>query len=219
MKILLIVISTSVLLFTGCSSTYTIKYFSSKDNFYNDFNKFAGNKSLKVTLINDSSFISEEGVKISNDSLILPFMTPEVNKSVPFNEIKNIDYLSSNFTSPSAEIYLKNGNKFYGRNIKITDDSIVNFIDYSRNSIYYSLPLIRIKKICYKERWKNLSAGLLGGAGVGLITGLVIVSSYPNNKDHPDSYLTYIFSPVIGAVLGSAIGWIVGYTYTYQFNP
>jgi hypothetical protein len=146
-------------------------------------------------------------------------MAPEVNKSVPFNEVKSIDYLSTNFTSPSAEIYLKNGNKFYGKNIEITSDSIVNFIDYSHNFIYYSLPLIKIKEISYKERWKNLSVGLLSGAGVGLIAGLVVVSSYSDNKSHPDSYLTYIFSPIIGAVLGGTIGWIVGYTYVYQFNP
>ncbi|MDR3626567.1 MAG: hypothetical protein P4L45_07025, partial [Ignavibacteriaceae bacterium] len=71
MKIPFMIISLVPLFFIGCSSTYTINDFPTKDKFYGDFNNFAGNKSLNVTLTNDSSFVPEGKIKISDDSLII----------------------------------------------------------------------------------------------------------------------------------------------------
>ena len=53
----------------GCSSVYTIYDFPSKEKFYKDFNSFAENKSLIVTLINDSSFTMNCYSKITADTL------------------------------------------------------------------------------------------------------------------------------------------------------
>ena len=58
------------LLLMGCSSTYTIKDFPSKERFYEDFNKFAQNKDVEITLINDSSFTINDGTVLENDTLI-----------------------------------------------------------------------------------------------------------------------------------------------------
>lgn len=60
-----------VFFFFGCSSTYRITDFSSKEKFYKDFNSFAKNRNVNVRLVNDSTFSSPNGAIISNDSLRL----------------------------------------------------------------------------------------------------------------------------------------------------
>jgi PBP1b-binding outer membrane lipoprotein LpoB len=42
------------LLLMGCSSTYTIKDFPSKERFYEDFNNSVKNKDVSITLMSDS---------------------------------------------------------------------------------------------------------------------------------------------------------------------
>ena len=69
MKIFYLIATIFLLTLTGCSSTYKVSDFSSKDKFYEDFNNFTNKKTLKVTLNNDSSFIINKGAMISNDSL------------------------------------------------------------------------------------------------------------------------------------------------------
>ena len=71
MKIFYLITAVFLLTLTGCSSIYRISDFPSKDKFYGDFNKFADNKNLKVTLTNDSSFYSRRKTEISEDTLII----------------------------------------------------------------------------------------------------------------------------------------------------
>ena len=69
MKIFYLITAVFLLSLIGCSSTYKVSDFSSKDKFYEDFNNLARNKSVKVTLLNDSSFSINSGAAIQNDSL------------------------------------------------------------------------------------------------------------------------------------------------------
>jgi hypothetical protein len=103
MKILVLIIAVFALLLTGCSSTYKVSDFSTKDQFYGEFNKFADNKNLKITLTNDSSFIAVGKTKISDDTLIIRMnitndeeiniaVKNDVYKSLPLNKIKEISY-------------------------------------------------------------------------------------------------------------------------------
>ncbi len=90
-------VSILMLLFMGCSGIYTLQNYPSKQKFYEDFNNFAKNKNLKVTLNNDSSFVTQKGTKISNDSLIFISIDSktEVNnipQSIPINKIKDVHY-------------------------------------------------------------------------------------------------------------------------------
>ena len=81
------------LFFIGCSSTYKVSDFSSKDKFYENFNKFADNKNMKVTLTNDSSFIAEGNTKVSNDTLIITMnVKNDIYKSLPLIKIREISY-------------------------------------------------------------------------------------------------------------------------------
>ena len=74
------------LLLLGCSSTYTVKNFSSKDRFYRDFIRSADTKDLNITLLNDSLVQTTGGVIIKHDTL---FTSTNV---FPVNIIKTVSY-------------------------------------------------------------------------------------------------------------------------------
>jgi hypothetical protein len=80
------------LLLSGCSSTYTIKDYSSKDRFYRDFNRSAKNKDLNITLLNDSLEQTTDGAVIMNDTLYTS------TNIFPINNIKTVKY--NNITKP-----------------------------------------------------------------------------------------------------------------------
>ena len=103
MKKFYLIIAVFALFFIGCSSTYRISDFPSKDKFYGDFNKFADNKNMKVTLTNDSSFTAEGKTEISGDTLIITMNVQKEEKinidvkkdiylSLPLSKIKEISY-------------------------------------------------------------------------------------------------------------------------------
>lgn len=79
-----------VLILTGCSSTYTLKDFSSKEKFYENFNKYMSNKPVKVTFVNDSSFVISKNVKISNDSILLLSSGQNAFNNFPLDKVKEI---------------------------------------------------------------------------------------------------------------------------------
>ncbi|MHB8851719.1 MAG: hypothetical protein ACYC6P_00010 [Ignavibacteriaceae bacterium] len=82
-----------LLVFTGCSSYYTEKRFPSKEKFYDDFNNFAKNKNVEVTLMNDSSFTILEGASISEDTLTFNYKNAIMfNGYIPVKNIKEIYY-------------------------------------------------------------------------------------------------------------------------------
>lgn len=220
MKISFMIVSLVPLFFIGCSSTYTIKDFSSKDKFYNDFNNFAGNKSLNVTLTNDSSFVPEGKIKISDDTLII---TMNIQKEVKIkkNEVKDIKYTGSDLSNMSATLILEDGTKAKVKNVSFFSDSSFN-ITVSEN-INNTLPIFKIKKISYKNHWINLPLGFLGGAILGAVIGGGVALYDTHHSDESDKD----FSPIanlyagimIGPVCGIIVSWILGRDYIYQFNP
>ena len=100
MKLILLFIMP--LIFIGCSSIYTVKDFSSKEKFYEDFNNSVKNKELEITLVNDSSFSVLEGSKIADDSLDLILNFQNKEHTLVADEIENIKYYGDSYSSPSA---------------------------------------------------------------------------------------------------------------------
>ncbi len=99
------------LILIGCSSTYTVKDFSSREKFYENFNKSVANKNVKVTLMNDSSFNSRESTRIANDTLY--FMSNlQTEKKIPLSEIQSIkhNYNTSSLEDNAKISKLKNNN-------------------------------------------------------------------------------------------------------------
>lgn len=95
--VLLSFITIFVLLLTGCSSTYRLSDFSSKEKFYSDLNKFVVDKDMEITLTGDSSFYSRGIAGIRNDTLFFQADITKSNlgnnyKAIPINKIKTISY-------------------------------------------------------------------------------------------------------------------------------
>jgi hypothetical protein len=101
MKIFYYSLPVVFLFLIGCSSTYKVTDFSTKEIFQNNFNNSAKDTRVKVTLINDSSFVVSEGTEIKNDDLHLnyyPNYYPKKlrvkNENIQLSEVKQASYIN-----------------------------------------------------------------------------------------------------------------------------
>ena len=219
MKIIYLASTIFSLIFISCSSTYTINDFSSKEKFYDDFNNFASSKSLDVELINDSSITVSNGF-ILGDTLYTPgFRIDTKSGKIALSDIKKIDYTGSDYKS--ANLLLKNGSQISVEEINFTNDTL----SYT-NSITQdvAMPLSKIKKVSYKNRWFSTPAGFLSGGIIGAYIG----SKFPTYSNHisnsgiqgsEQNINSALYGLGSGVIIGTVTGWLIGYTYTYQFNP
>lgn len=226
MKITYILVPFITFLIVGCSSTYRVNDFSSKEKYYQDFNNFARNKNVKITLINDSSFSVSNGVAIKNDTLYS--LGKEVNSGnlkLALSDTKEINYSSNDYKS--ALILLINGDRYQAEQINITQDSI-SFAFTAKVAIMNGVTSINnIKKIRYKNNWLGVVPGFLGGTLIGGVTGFLGFFSNTNSSNNSGqtsenggiSFGAAPFVMLSCVIIGSTIGWIVGFSYTYQFNP
>ena len=81
------------LFLVGCSTTYKVTNYSSEEEFYKDFNNSAYNREdLKITLSNDSSFVSI-GAIIRNDTIFYnDTRILSYNSWIPMKEINKASY-------------------------------------------------------------------------------------------------------------------------------
>jgi hypothetical protein len=218
MKILILVTVVIALCLTGCSSTYKISDYSSKEKFYEDFNKAAYNKIIKIILNNDSSFTNINGAKILNDTLY--YFGKEFNsaeKKFSLLDTKEINY--SNLSHTSATLILNSGEIYKAEDIKTTQDSIYFVVTNEVIVQAGIVPVDKIWKISYKNHWLGIPGGFILGSLGGLITGLLVEDTIPADNANQDRALAVIIGTPLGALIGSIIGWIDGYSYTYIFNP
>ncbi|MGA7721952.1 MAG: hypothetical protein WCA84_12360 [Ignavibacteriaceae bacterium] len=223
MKIFYLLIPVFSLLLIGCSSTYRISDFPSKEKYYSDFNNFAKSKSVKVILTNDSSFVISSGAKIEKDTLYY-FVENIItgNKKIALSEIMEIIYTSNDYKS--ASILLKNGESYRAKEIKHWKDSIeFSFVNevITLNSI---TSINNIREINYKNRWQGIFPGVILGVSCGGVLGLGVGYSqmlHSNNSTNdagpPGDYA--IWGVIFGAPVGIIAGWLIGNNYSYQFNP
>jgi hypothetical protein len=216
MKWLYLVIIFSQILFIGCSSTYRISDFSSKEKFYEEFNKSTEDESLNVILANDSAFTIDNGAKIVNDSLVI-YNVKTVELVISLDEIQAIENSSKNVP---YKIILKNGDSIQIKGIKILANSkadILTVEDLNRPRV---LSLNNIKEISYKDHWQGVTIPSILGVVVGFGVGIIIIASSPFSNTYSPPVIAIIVSSVaLGLVGGGILGWLDGYTYTYEFNP
>lgn len=206
----------------GCSSYYTSKQFSSREEFYNSFNDFAKGKNLKVALTNDSVFTVMNSVRVIDDTLCHIDSIREVNTYNRFylSDIKNINYTSNDYKS--AEILLKDNEAFQAQDIKI-DSGMIYF--HGISDIYLKTKIIAIaevKEIDYKNRWIGLVPGLLGGFVCGALVGIPInFVDWVQHLHKGESATIWALGIGVaaGTTLGIITGWFIGNNYIYQFNP
>lgn len=208
------------LLLTGCSSTYTIKDFTSQDKFYQSFNKSAKDKDIKVVLSNDSSFTVMHGAALKNDTL---FAFGEYNEkkymSFALSDLEKINYTSNDYKS--ANVLRKNGEELYCENIIINHDSI--YFDRIKTVLTEEniAPVNKVKTISYKNRLIRMPLGLLAGAPLGLLSGIILGHAFhtTDEKGNPDVTNITMAMTCVGALAGIIVSYIIGYDYIYQFNP
>jgi hypothetical protein len=216
MKILYLIFIFISILFLGCSSTYRLSDFSSKDKFYEDFNSFAKDKSVKVTFINDSSFNINNRTEIKNDSL---YSIEEDNliltKLINSSEIKEMSY---NKFRTSAFILMKNDEKYDAHYIEFHNDSVYFSYDKRIIKINKIAAIDKIKNISYKNHWLGIPVPFFVGFVGGTLLGALIVSNISIDKTNTDLVYIFFVTPVIGSIIGGIWGWIDGITYTYEFS-
>ncbi|MHB1685991.1 MAG: hypothetical protein ACYCVH_01215 [Ignavibacteriaceae bacterium] len=210
------------LVILGCSSSYTIKDFTSKKKFYEDFNKSVKYKNINVTLSNDSSFSVPYGAIISDDSL-LTITNIKYTVRLRHSSVKEIkDYYETDFTYPLHEVILTNGKELKGDDIRILPDSSIEYT--VRENVYgEKIPLKKVKEVNYQNHWLGIPLGFLIGAVSGFGVSYILDHQFVNKND-PDKQSQqniniYIAGIPLGALTGIIWGWLNGYTYTYQFNP
>jgi len=204
-------------LFIGCSSTYRISDFLSKDKFYEDFNKFAENKSVKVTLMNDSTF-NINSAKIQDDSIYsIENENIVITKEIDTSEIKELSY---NKFQIYAYILFKDGNSYEAHNVEFHNDSI--YFSYDTNIIMSNniSSLNKIKDISYKNHWLGLPIGTILGSVIGLGSAILYgnVNPLPANSQSEEGFYIFFGAPVIGFIAGGIWGWIEGWDYVYEFS-
>ncbi|HUX60910.1 MAG TPA: hypothetical protein VMV32_06330 [Ignavibacteriaceae bacterium] len=209
------------LVISGCSSTYTIKDFSSKEKFYEDFNNSVKYKNINVTLSNDSSFSVPYGAILSDDSLltITNIKHTVILRRSSVKEIK--EYYDTDFTYPLHEVILTNGKKLKGDDVRILPDSSIEYT-VRENVFGEKIPLKKVKEVNYKNHWLGIPSGFLIGAvsgfGVSYILDQFVNRNDVYNRSHKNIFI-YIAGIPLGALTGTIWGWINGYSNTYKFNP
>ena len=92
MKLLSLVIPITFLFLIGCSTTSKVTDYSSKEEFFKDFNNSVYDRQeLKITLTNDSSTVSD-GAQIRHDIMFLNDMMLSNNSQIPITKIKQVSY-------------------------------------------------------------------------------------------------------------------------------
>jgi hypothetical protein len=225
MKIFYFYIVAFSLILIGCSPTYKISDFSSKDKFYEDFNKSANEKAVKVTLSNDSSFFISNGAAIVNDTLYSP--KEEIKsgiKKIALSDTKGINYTNQSHTT--ALIVLNDGESYQAEQLRGNRDSIE--FSFTKTITLKDVTSINdIKNISYKNHWLGVISGFIGGTIFGIIAGVIAIRFTPlnfNTVGNSTYYAGTNYTPAKIAlsscvILGIAYGWIKGFNYTYQFNP
>ena len=216
MRIIYLISSIFLLTLTGCYSIYNVSDFSSRDKFYEDFNNFARNKNVKVTLSNDSSFSLTNSAEIANDTLY--YLGKEINsgnKSIAVSDIKELNYTSNDYKS--ASILLKNGESYRAKEIKMGKDSLEFAFTNEVITQNKVTSINNIQKISYK----NHSIGSISNLGLGFCLGIAGGSLV---QIMGAGFAIPIGTPVIigatlGIILGPITGALIGYKYTYQFSP
>jgi len=225
MKTIFLQIALFLMLFVGCSSTYRVNDFSSKEKFYNDFNNSFKSKEVKVTLINDSTFTADKGVVVKNN-LVVCYSTVEDKRPQKFilSDLSAINFAGNN--NQSAKIILKTGEEFNAENVLTTKDSI-NFTEVRGILNIDTFPMDNIKTVSYNDGWKSISAGARNGLVcmplAGYYIGKTITQQMGGNstpKDRESQEFTGFFLGIpLGLITGAIVGYIVGYDVHYQFNP
>jgi hypothetical protein len=222
MKIITIALLLLFILISGCASTYTIKDFQSKKEFYDAFNNWFRDRSSTIVLMNDSTISTDNGVELISDTLVLRgYSVTKQSKKLAKSDVKEIFPLL--FSKKNTVLQLKDNTKIKAEDLIIKDDSVYFFEQKSFETKSKIASIDSIKKVFSKNRWIGTGLGFLYGTLGGGLGGLGLSAiTYHKSEDDDESGLEYFYSTALGVVVGAVVGILtgvtVGYHYTYVFN-
>jgi hypothetical protein len=205
---------------TGCSSVYTVKYFSSKQEFYQNFNDFAMDKNVKIYFTNDS-VLNSLGAIIADDTLYsLGYAVQNQYMVFPTSEVKEIKYNNSNYKN--GIIVLKNGRKFQTTGMDYSIDTVKFYTDYNVTGKNIVAAIRNVKEVRYYNKWANMGTKVISGTIGGMIGGFALGTKidehvyYQQQGEAP--FTGCLLGMPVGAFIGFIIGLYTGYNYIYLFN-
>lgn len=212
-----------IILFTGCSSTYTVTDFGTKEKFYEEFNNNFKEREAKVILVNDSSLTADKGVVVKNN-VVVCYSTIEDKRPQKFilSDLSAINFAGN--SNQSAKIILKSGEEFNAENVLTTRDSI-NFTEVRGILKIDTFPVDKVKTASYTSRWKGVFPGMkIGFASLSILGYLIGKNITEQAGGHPENRESqelggFVLGIMTGLITGSIVGYIVGYDVHYQFNP
>ncbi len=205
------------LFLTGCSSIYTVKNFSSKENFYKDFNKSANGNSFKIILTDGRTFKIQKGAYITNDSLFFVAQLKKEMIKINPNEIKEIKYYGNYKSGYSNHIILKNGEELNSDSTYLNSKILYVYVS---KPVQGSLPLDKIKEASYKNIIQGIIPGFIAGTFTGFLLGLSTIFLFSGNNQYSANNTFDVAFAMFSAsmITGIVWGWISGYNCVYRFN-
>jgi len=216
MKYKYIVIVFFVFLFTGCSSTYKVTNFPSKEKFYEEINNVFKGRESKITLTDDSVVTALDGITIKNNCLFVNINSVEkINMKIALADAIELNFDNKN--ASSGIFFLQNGEKIRAEDIIVEQDSI-KFVEVKSVLLPFSIQLDNVKTVNYKNRWKSIfpdaMIGLLSGGLTGYFWGKTDTNDHGENQGVPG----LIGGAFVGFIAGSITGLSLGFPVTYEFN-
>ena len=200
MKILLAA-ATFAVLFTGCTSTYSVGPDGTGAEYnFNTLNARIGKRECTIVLANQDRKKVKE-IVLTQDST--SWLTT-VNRVVSASQVSVVDRIRG---ERKAQITFTNGQRIFSEEVAVTPDS-VSWLDWGRVTV----PTAQIRKIIYV----NHLAGVLDGVYIGTIAGLGSIGVYAllfgvqgKYGDDPAGIIVgiggivvFCASPIVGLVIG-----------------
>ncbi len=198
-----------VLLISGCSTHYVRSEGTSKKAFLNNTISDLSGKTIKVTLLNDSTITADEFLQ-SEDDLILKYPSFSKIKKIKPTDAANINYQKHTPNNLSAVIELKDGRFIEAYYIKFTTDTIFYL---EKETAQLSVPVDSIKYISCSNKFHGALKGFLLGAGASGISAAIL-----NRNPDGMGFAITIFSASIGGLAGGLTGLLIGEDDVYIFH-
>ncbi|MDR3626408.1 MAG: outer membrane beta-barrel protein [Ignavibacteriaceae bacterium] len=224
MKYFLFIISSSILLFTGCVNTYTINDFKSPKEFYNEVNKKVNDRSVKVVTNGDSAFDAEKMI-VKPDSVsftikVLPGLK-DYKTVYMISDIKKI-YTQTDFTNGAIHsILLNNGDIISSKGLVTQNDSVfINNIvpEFSLVQKDISLPTGNVNTISFNNHFKGAGEGAAFSAMAGVLFAIRKTDFSSGDQEYIPPEITAVAGAIVFGLGGAVIGTATGSCQQYIFN-